>query len=154
MRISFSLEKCCAGLLSGLMGATERCKGRRAAPDFETGAALGGTDDGAGRLPVGHFAKPVVANGIGFVGCDVTTADRPRRNIRRVAQQLVNSQLVYARSSSDLDRLGLVIEFVEAALINCSPQLESSAIRRAIIWIFQQERAALLAQSKAFDVPA
>lgn len=67
---------------------------------------------------------------------------------------LLDSQLVYAKSSSDLDRLGLVIEFVEAALINCSPQLESSAIRRAIIWIFQQERAALLAQSKTFDVTA
>jgi transcriptional regulator with XRE-family HTH domain len=67
------------------------------------------------------------------------------------ASKLLDGATVRTMSDTDLDRIGQVIEFVEATLANHAPRPSPQVIRNAVITIFRHETSAVHATAKPFD---
>lgn len=64
---------------------------------------------------------------------------------------LLEGAVVRSMSETDLDRLGMVIEFVEEALIGADPRPVPSQIKDAVVAIFKQETALAWETGATFD---
>lgn len=65
--------------------------------------------------------------------------------------QLLDGAVVRSMSETDLDRIGAVIEFVDAAAADQSPRPSSQTIRQTVLAIFRQETAFSWETGAAFD---
>jgi len=65
--------------------------------------------------------------------------------------KLLDGQTVRTMSDTDLDRMGLVIEFVETIVADHNPRPSPQAIRNAVITIFRHETLSVQGTSKSFD---
>ena len=65
--------------------------------------------------------------------------------------KLLDGALVKSMSDTDLDRIGQVIEFVEASLLGYVPRPSPQLIRNAVLAIFRHETAAAHEARREFD---
>lgn len=65
--------------------------------------------------------------------------------------QLLDGAVVRSMSETDLDRIGAVIEFVDAAATDQSPRPSSQTIRQTVLAIFRQETASAWETGASFD---
>lgn len=65
--------------------------------------------------------------------------------------QLLDGAVVRSMSETDLDRIGAVIEFVDAAAADQSPRPSSQTIRQTVLAIFRQETASSWETGATFD---
>ncbi|RLJ59104.1 transcriptional regulator with XRE-family HTH domain [Litoreibacter meonggei] len=64
---------------------------------------------------------------------------------------LLDGSVVRSMSETDLDRLGMVIEFVEASLADAKPRPQPSQIKDVVVTIFKQETAIAWETGASFD---
>lgn len=64
---------------------------------------------------------------------------------------LLDGAVVRSMSETDLDRLGMVIEFVEEALMSSDPRPAPSQIKDTVVAIFKQETALSWETGATFD---
>jgi transcriptional regulator with XRE-family HTH domain len=65
--------------------------------------------------------------------------------------QLLDGAVVGSMSETDLDRIGAVIEFVDAAAADQTPRPSPQTIRQTVLAIFRQETATAWETGAAFD---
>lgn len=64
---------------------------------------------------------------------------------------ILEGSVVRSMSETDLDRLGMVIEFVEEALVDADPRPAPSQIKDAVVAIFKQETTLSWETGATFD---